>query len=178
MSYFASDTPSRFAHNPSNSSYLSTKNDIAILKRATRLMTRLVKTEPLASMLHPAGDNDPILDHRFEELDDTAAEAEIRRKVETIYHPTSTARMAPKEDGGVVDPFLRVHGIPNLRIVDASIFPTITSGPTVRRTIAVVRSTPIECSLGNGNRSPRSLWWERRARTLLRQRSRRRDRGR
>ena len=102
-------------------------------------MTRLVKTEPLASMLHPGGDDDPILDHRFEELDDAAVEAEIRRKVETIYHPTSTARMAPKEDGGVVDPFLRVHGIPNLRIVDASILPNITSGPTVRRTIAANR---------------------------------------
>ncbi|KAM5537230.1 hypothetical protein V8D89_009163 [Ganoderma adspersum] len=117
--------------------YLSTKNDIAIFKRATRLMTRLVKTEPLASMLHPAGDDDPILDHRFEELDDAAVEAEIRRKVETIYHPTSTARMAPKEDGGVVDPFLRVHGIPNLRIVDASILPNITSGPTVAPVIVV-----------------------------------------
>ena len=99
-------------------------------------MTRLAKTEPLASMVHPAGDADPILDHRFAELDDAAVEAAIRRKVETIYHPTSTVRMAPRDDGGVVDPFLRVHGIPNLRIVDASIFPNITSGPTVRRTMA------------------------------------------
>ena len=136
-------------------------------------MTRLVKTEPLASMLHPAGDSDPILDHRFDELDDATVEAEIRRKVETLYHPTSTARMAPKEDGGVVDPFLRVHGIPNLRIVDASIFPNITSGPTVRRTIAVVWLMGTECSLGN--RSRRSLWWEKRGLTLLRQRSRRHE---
>ena len=112
--------------------YLSTPNDIAILVRAARLLTRILHTEPLASMVDPAGAEDAALDHTFHDLDDAAVTEAIRRKVETLYHPACTARMAPKEEGGVVDPFLRVHGIPSLRVVDASIFPTIVSGHTVR----------------------------------------------
>jgi choline dehydrogenase len=44
--------------------------------------------------------------------------------VNTLYHPTSTARMARREDGGVVDEELRVYGVRGLRVVDASVFPT------------------------------------------------------
>lgn len=47
----------------------------------------------------------------------------------TIYHPTGTCKMGPKHDqDAVVDPRLRVHGIANLRVVDASVMPTIISG--------------------------------------------------
>lgn len=56
-------------------------------------------------------------------------EAELRRDTELIYHPTSTARMG-SEDTGVVDPELRVHGVAGLRVVDASVFPTVTRGNT------------------------------------------------
>ncbi len=56
-------------------------------------------------------------------------EAELRRDTELIYHPTSTARMG-SETSGVVDPDLRVHGVTGLRVVDASVFPTITRGNT------------------------------------------------
>ena len=55
----------------------------------------------------------------------------VKSRVETLYHPCSTARMAPLKEGGVVNPYLRVHGIPNLRVVDASVFPTIVAGHTV-----------------------------------------------
>lgn len=63
----------------------------------------------------------------------------IRNGVETLYHPCCTARMAPLEDGGVVDTALRVYGIANLRIVDASVFPNITSGHTVSVLMPLVR---------------------------------------
>jgi choline dehydrogenase-like flavoprotein len=56
-------------------------------------------------------------------------EAALRRDTELIYHPTSTARMGTEETG-VVDPDLRVHGLAGLRVVDASVFPTITRGNT------------------------------------------------
>ena len=52
----------------------------------------------------------------------------IRHRVRTTYHYSSTCRMASEFDAqapGVVDDSLRVHGIPNLRVCDASIFPQI-----------------------------------------------------
>ncbi|KAI0950760.1 hypothetical protein AcW1_007983 [Taiwanofungus camphoratus] len=111
--------------------YLSTPHDIAVFVRAARLLLRIVRAEPLASMVDPSGDSDPALDHNLHELDDAALADRVRAKAETLYHPTSTARMAPQEDGGVVDPLLRVHGVRGLRVVDASVFPTIVSGHTV-----------------------------------------------
>ena len=53
----------------------------------------------------------------------------IRNAVSTYFHPTSTCSMGLTADS-VVDPELRVHGIEGLRVADASIMPTITSGNT------------------------------------------------
>jgi len=54
-----------------------------------------------------------------------------RNIAQTIYHPTSTCKMAPATDRmAVVDDRLRVHGVSGLRIADASIMPTIVSGNT------------------------------------------------
>ena len=52
-----------------------------------------------------------------------------RRYAQTIYHPTSTCRMGT-DATAVVDPQLRIHGIANLRVADASIMPSIVSGNT------------------------------------------------
>ena len=52
-----------------------------------------------------------------------------RQFAQTIYHPTSTCRMGT-DNKAVVDAQLRVHGIANLRIADASIMPSIVSGNT------------------------------------------------
>src|SRR6202050_5975920 len=56
-------------------------------------------------------------------------EAEIRRNVEHTYHPSCTARIGTETDG-VGAAGLRVHGIPGLRIADASVFPRIPHGNT------------------------------------------------
>jgi choline dehydrogenase len=59
-----------------------------------------------------------------------AAVAEsVRRLGQTIYHPVGTCKMG-LDTMSVVDPALRVHGIENLRVIDASIMPTITRGHT------------------------------------------------
>jgi choline dehydrogenase len=56
----------------------------------------------------------------------------------TGYHLVGTARMGPKSDPmAVVDDTLRVHGLENLRVVDASIMPAITSGNTYAATLMI-----------------------------------------
>ena len=51
----------------------------------------------------------------------------IRSKAETAYHPSCTLKMGV-DDMAVVDEKLRVHGLQNIRVADASIMPEITSG--------------------------------------------------
>ena len=53
----------------------------------------------------------------------------VQRQVETVYHPVGTCKMGHGEDA-VVDDQLRVHGIEGLRVIDASIMPTLVSGNT------------------------------------------------
>ena len=91
---------------------------------------RLAQTRPLLDLVDNT-ETDPFLDHTLHNSGDANIESEVRKRLETLYHPTSTARMAPIEEQGVVDSYLRVHGVDGLRIVDASVFPTITSGHTV-----------------------------------------------
>lgn len=55
----------------------------------------------------------------------------VKERCETLYHPTSTCRMAPLDRDGVLDSQLRVYGIRNLRVCDASVYPTIVAGHTV-----------------------------------------------
>lgn len=101
------------------------------LIRGLRLIDATVKKEPLASRIDSSGDNYPDLEHDLLKKTDVDLEQFVRDNLNTIFHPACSARMAPLEDNGVVDPFLRVHGIPNLRIADASVFPSIVAGHTV-----------------------------------------------
>lgn len=55
---------------------------------------------------------------------------DVRNRAATVYHPVSTCRMGPDSGSAVVDHRLKVHGLDALRIVDASVFPAVTSGNT------------------------------------------------
>ena len=60
---------------------------------------------------------------------DAQIEQFIRNHADTIYHPVGTCRMGP-DAGAVVDAHLRVHGVDGLRVVDASVMPSVVGGNT------------------------------------------------
>ena len=63
--------------------------------------------------------------------------ADLRARAASVYHASCTCRMGPEQTRAVVDAQLRVHGVGRLRVVDASIFPNVTSGNTNAAVIMV-----------------------------------------
>ena len=87
---------------------------------------------------------DPLREIVLEELkpgpeiaDRSELEADLRRRLMLIYHPVGTARMSDTHPQAVVDSKLRVHGIDGLRVIDASVMPTIVGGNTNAPTIMI-----------------------------------------
>ena len=69
-------------------------------------------------------------------LTDKQWEQHIRNRADTIYHPVGTCKMG-KDTLAVVDSSLKIRGLNNIRVADASIMPTITSGNTNAPTIMI-----------------------------------------
>ena len=69
--------------------------------------------------------------HALDEID-----AFLREHLESAYHPCGTCKMG-SDPMAVVDDRLRVHGLAGLRVIDASIMPTVTSGNTNAPTIMI-----------------------------------------
>jgi len=97
--------------------------DIAPMLRGLRLARRLCAAPPLAR--YQAHEAQP----GAAALDDAALIAYLRRAAGTAHHPVGTCRMGV-DAGAVVDPQLRVNGVRGLRVVDASVFPSIVGGNT------------------------------------------------
>ena len=105
--------------------YLSTELDQVTAVNGMRVSRNIARSNAMARFVEAEvlpGDSV----QSFDELLDCA-----RNIGETIYHPSGTCKMGPKSDSeAVVDARLRVYGISALRVVDASIMPTLTSGNT------------------------------------------------
>jgi choline dehydrogenase len=116
--------------------YLSAENDVKTFVRGLRLALEIMRENSFNGIIDSA-DTDPELDNFLHlESDETLAKV-VRERVETLYHPCRTARMAPREEGGVVDGRLRVYGVQGLRVADASVFPEIVAGHTSAPCIAI-----------------------------------------
>ena len=128
--YLATINPDPFVNPAIHPNYLATHTDCATLVAGMRLGRRLANTEPLSRFV-----KSELVPGAACESDDSLLEA-ARRTATTIYHPVGTCKMGI-DDRAVTDPRLRVHGIAGLRVVDASVMPTLVSGNTNAPTIMI-----------------------------------------
>ncbi|MDC7817819.1 MULTISPECIES: GMC family oxidoreductase [Pseudomonas] len=104
--------------------YLSTDKDVAEVIQGSRLLRKIMQTPALKSITvdevlpGPAVDSDEQMLQYF------------RENSGSIYHLCGSCAMGRDEQHSVVDARLKVHGLARLRIVDASVFPNVTSGNT------------------------------------------------
>jgi len=120
------------AHPAINPRYLSAPGDRKVAADALRL-TRRIASQPAFARYEPEEFKPGPGFQTDEALAQAAGDVGT-----TIFHPVGTCKMSPASDAAaVVDSRLRVHGIERLRVVDASIMPTITSGNTNSPTVMI-----------------------------------------
>ena len=119
-------TPSPYSKPRILHNYLTTPEDRQTILAGARIALTISQQPAL----------EPVITGEFVAPQPDASDEELWRYIEdqsmTIYHPTSSCAIGP-----VVDPRLRVHGVPGLRVVDASVMPTITRGNTNAPTIMI-----------------------------------------
>ena len=102
--------------------YLSNDYDVKAAVSVAKYCRKIATTAPLSSAWvdeYEPGFDAVQTDDEWEQY--------VRNTTLTIYHPVGTCAMLPRKDGGVVDPTLKVYGLANLRVVDASVIPVLPS---------------------------------------------------
>jgi choline dehydrogenase len=110
--------------------YLAEENDRRTMRDAVRIVREIVAQDALRDLRGP--EMRPGADIRT----DAEIDAWIRRTAETIYHPVGTVRMGV-DAKAPVDEELRVRGVGSLRVIDASVMPTLIGGNTNAPTIMI-----------------------------------------
>ena len=110
---------------------LSEPDDLASLVAGVELAREIAAQAPLRDIVIKELKPGPDVSGR------ASIEDDIRRRLMLIYHPVGTCRMSDTADDAVVDSRLRVHGLEGLRVVDASIMPTIVGGNTHAPTVMI-----------------------------------------
>ncbi|HKU96805.1 MAG TPA: choline dehydrogenase [Vineibacter sp.] len=115
-----------------DANYLADTKDLDVLVKGTRMAREIFAQ---AAMTPYRGDE---LEPGAAKVSDADLAAWVRARCETIYHPVGSCKMGPASDAmAVVDNELRVRGVAGLRVVDASIMPTLVGGNTNAPTIMI-----------------------------------------
>ncbi len=104
--------------------YLSHPDDLVQALHGARLVRSLSETAAMRGLIQQ-----PIAPS-LDTMDDAAMVEDFRQRASTCYHPVGSCTMGPDAATSVVNPKLQVHGIDQLYVVDASVFPNVTSGNT------------------------------------------------
>jgi choline dehydrogenase-like flavoprotein len=117
------------AHPIIRANYLSDERDLDVLVRGLAIARRLAGQPALAELRARELAPGP-------ETPDGGLRAFVRQNATTFFHPVGTCRMG-RDPLAVVDPELRVHGVPGLRVVDASVMPALVAGATHAATVMI-----------------------------------------
>ncbi|QKC85208.1 GMC family oxidoreductase N-terminal domain-containing protein [Mesorhizobium sp. NZP2077] len=111
--------------------YLSHPTDMAEMLAGVRLIRKIAAQPAMAELIEEE------LKPGVAVTTDEALSDDIRRRSGSIFHASCTCRMGPDPRSSVVDHRLKVHGLSGLRVIDASVFPQVTSGNTNAPTFMV-----------------------------------------
>ena len=109
--------------------FLTTAQDMRDVFEGSQLLRRIAATRPLADVVECEHMPGPQAQTPEQVMHD------FRQRAGSVYHASCTCAMGADPENSVVDARLRVHGIQGLRVIDASVFPFVTSGNTNAPTI-------------------------------------------
>ncbi len=124
----ASNDP--FDHPSIDPNYLASETDRKVMRDAVKMVREVCKQDALTPLR-----GDEILPGASVQSDEDI-DAFVRQYGETIYHPVGTVHMGIHDDAPL-DPEMRVRGVERLRVVDASVMPTLVGGNTNAPTIMI-----------------------------------------